>query len=332
MSSPTFAITLKSGKTFACNPGEPVLAAALRNNISLPHSCRSGNCGTCAAPIVVGSAYRVSSSDDLENAKADDTVLTCCYAPASNLDLDISEVENPSGASPSIIPCRVSSIVQLANDVLEVTLRTPPGKALNFTAGQHLQVIGPTGVRRSYSLAHRPRQDNSLSLHIKKYENGMMSDYWFNRARSNDLLRLEGPFGTFFHQRKEKGKLIMLATGTGIAPIIAIYEELLQTDEFSNYDSVSIYWGMRRFDDHYWKPQGNQPDNFFFRPVASSEGVTGVNRGYVQDIALAELKRANDIVVYACGSTLMIEDARESLTRAGMDPAHFFQDAFVKSS
>jgi CDP-4-dehydro-6-deoxyglucose reductase len=160
---------------------------------------------------------------------------------------------------------------------------------------------------------------------------GEMSRYWFQQAKVKDLLRLRGPLGTFFLRGQAGKDLVLLATGTGIAPVKAILEELSSQPAGAQPRSLTVYWGGRRREDLYWQP----PDmpSLKFVPVLSRAGDdwTG-QRGHVQDVMLRDHAYLADTLVYACGSNAMIHSAQAQLHAAGLPDRQFHSDAFVCSA
>lgn len=325
-------ISLANGKVFHAADNATILDAARDEGFILEHSCRTGRCGVCKARVISGDTKVLTDETSLQ---ADDLsagyILTCCRAAASNLQLDIDDLGDLAKFERKTVPARIDTIKAHSSDVLEVVLRTPPTNILNFRAGQYIDVIGPQGVRRSYSIANAPRSNGKLTLQIRRVENGQLSQYWFNEAQANDLLRLEGPLGTFCLRNMPSKNLIMLATGTGIAPIKAILEELSErTDVFENHQ-IHLYWGGRVRDDLYWSPEfPNLPLNFV-RVLSRAKDWRG-RVGYVQDAVLADGIDLSEAAVYACGSELMIDSARSALSAAGLNINQFYSDAFVSSN
>jgi len=228
--------------------------------------------------------------------------------------------------------CRISSLEKLAPDVLKVVLRLPPNVALDFIPGQYIDVIGPGGIRRSYSLANAPKADNTLEFHIRAVENGAMSQYWFNQSAVNDLLRLHGPQGTFFLRNIAKRDLIFLATGTGLAPVKAMLEALPDLALDQQPASITVMWGARHEHDLYFDV-ASLPGIQNYIPVLSQAKATWQGeRGYVQDALLRLMPDLRNGVVYACGSEAMIHAAKSKLTAAGLPSQYFYSDAFVCSS
>jgi CDP-4-dehydro-6-deoxyglucose reductase len=212
-----------------------------------------------------------------------------------------------------------------------VALRLPSASALEFLPGQYIDVIGAEGLRRSYSIANAPRQDKQIELHIRDVPAGAMSHYWFHEANVNDLLRLRGPLGTFFLRGQAGMNLVLLATGTGIAPVKAILESLFGGSDDMLPRSVTVYWGGRHREDLYWQPP--QYPGLRYVPVLSRAGEDWIGeRGHVQDVMLREHGYLDDTLVYACGSDAMIHGAQASLLAAGLPNRQFHSDAFVCSA
>jgi CDP-4-dehydro-6-deoxyglucose reductase, E3 len=229
------------------------------------------------------------------------------------------------------LPCRITRLEHLADDVIRVALRLPPTADFEFIPGQYIEVIGPNGIRRSYSLANASFKDKLLELHIRYVADGVMSHYWFNQAKLNDMLRINGPMGTFFLRETYGVDLFFLATGTGIAPIKAMLESLNQIQHVQRPKSIAVLWGGRHLDDLYLDVD-KIPGNFIFSPVLSrpQDDWSGA-KGYVQEVLLASKPDLSNAAVYACGSDVMIQSAKALLTEAGLPVNRFYSDAFVSS-
>ena len=195
-----------------------------------------------------------------------------------------------------------------------------------------MDIIGEHGVRRSYSLANAPEPTGTLELHIREIPGGAMSDYWFCHAKENDLLRLNGPLGTFFLRNFDKQHIVFLATGTGIAPIKAMLESLRTTPWDTMPKSVSIYWGGRTLQDLYMNRFDSEASCRYV-PVLSrgAAGWSGAT-GYVQDILMKDGLNHDETIIFACGSDAMIHSARDLLIESGLPERQFLSDAFVPSA
>ncbi len=325
-------VKLANTKTFDYQPEQTLLEAARAHGIALEHSCRTGRCGVCKAKVLDGITTPVKAEESLSaEEQAAGFILTCCRTAVTDVSLDIEDLGELGNIETKTLPCRIDSLSRLTDDVIEVTLRTPPTSRLSYLSGQYIDVIGKDGLRRSYSVANAPRDDGKLTLQIRKVPNGEMSRYWFDEAKANELLRLEGPLGTFCLRPSQASQLVLLATGTGIAPIRAMLEQLAANPAVHTYRQIHVYWGGRTEKDLYWTPDyPSLPLRFV--PVLSRSPDSAGAKGYVQDAALADGMDIKDAVVYACGSESMIASAKSKLVAAGLNPKNFHSDAFVSSN
>lgn len=327
------AITTSSGKSFDARPDESLLDAALRQQVVLGYSCRTGRCSSCKGLVRSGETTAVHEELGLSAAeRAQGYILTCVRRASGAVHLQIEDLGDVAMPEAKTLPCRIQKIDKLAPDVLRVVLRLPPASPLTFLPGQYIDVIGTAGLRRSYSLANAPQADGLLELHIREVPGGAMSQYWFHDAKANDLLRLRGPLGTFFLRGAQGKHLVFLATGTGIAPVKSIIESLPGSASEVSPLSVTVYWGGRHVEDLYWQPPSELA---FVRwvPVLSRADANWPGAcGHVQDAMLAERLDLANTLVYACGSETMIHSAAEQLRSAGLPAARFHSDAFVCSA
>lgn len=326
-------VTLKSGKTFESVQGESILDAATRANIILPYSCKTGRCSMCKCKMLEGETKALVTEWGLsEKEKADGWILSCARTAITDLFIETEDLQSIALFEAKTLPCRISHLEKLAPDVLKVILRLPPRATLNFIPGQYIVVIGPGGVRRSYSLANAPKKENTLELHIRAVEQGVMSQYWFERSALNDLLRIYGPQGTFFLRNVAKRDLIFLATGTGFAPVKAMLEALPSLGPDQRPASITVVWGARQTQDFYFDVP-SLPGIHKYIPVLSKGDVTWQGeRGHVQEVLLRHFSDLDNAIVYACGSASMIQSAKSMLVAAGLPNRYFYSDAFVCSN
>ena len=328
-----YRITLPDGTSFLAQDGASLLDAAAQAGIAMPYSCRTGRCSTCRCKVVEGETVALATETGLTaREKADGWILGCVRTAVTDLVLEVDTLDGLALPPARTLPCRITSIERLAPDVLRILLRLPPAGAFEFLPGQYLEVIGPGGIRRSYSLAANGHAGPALELHVREVQGGAMSDYWFEQAKDNDLLRLHGPLGTFVLRDVAGIDLILLATGTGIAPLKAILESLPALDATDAPRTVTVLWGGRIPADLYLDIAA-LPGTHRFIPILSraDEEWTGA-RGHVQDVLLGLQPDLRDAAVYACGSDAMIHGARVALLRAGLPATRFHYDAFVCSA
>lgn len=325
-------VALANETLFEVNQGQTILEAARAQNVALEYSCRTGRCGVCKAKAVCGETEAVKPEESLtDTERSEGLILTCCRTAATNVRLAIEDLGELGNIQTKTVPCRIDDIRKLAPDVVEVVLRMPPTNKIEYLPGQYVDMIGKEGLRRSYSIANAPREDGKLTLQIRKVVNGEMSHYWFNEAKPNDLLRLEGPLGTFCLRKTSASRLVFLATGTGIAPVKAILEQLASSPEINTYSEIDVYWGGRTEEDLYWEPDFPSL-NLHYAPVLSRSPEWAGAKGYIQQELLTSGVDLQDAVVYACGSEAMINNAHIELTAAGLAESQFHSDAFVSSN
>lgn len=325
-------ISLTSGSSFQAAAGMSILDAAAQAQITLPYSCKTGRCSSCKCKVVAGTTTPLQHETGLsEQEKLDGWILGCIRSAETDLTIEVDDLAGIELPTAKTWPCRISQIKRLATDVIQVLLRLPPTANFSFIPGQYIDIIGPEGVRRSYSLANANFEEKTLEVHIREVNGGEMSQYWFNQAKVNDLLRLHGPLGTFFLRDTANMDLFFLATGTGIAPIKAILESMASTDFEQRPKSVTVLWGGRNSQDHYMDVS-QIPGGHTFIPVQSRPATDWSGaKGYVQDVLLALAPNLKNAAIYACGSVAMIQSAREHVVNAGLPEKYFYSDAFVCS-
>ena len=309
-----------------------ILDAASQAKLSLPYSCKTGRCSTCKCKVLSGvttALYPETGLSDQEQKEG--WILSCVRSAQSDLVLELDDLGGVVLPSVKTLPCRISHINRLAPDVVQVLLRLPPTSDFSFLPGQYIAVIGPNGIRRSYSLANAHSADKLLELHIRAVEGGAMSEYWFNRAKVNDLLRLNGPLGTFFLRDAVNIDLVFLATGTGIAPVKAMLQSLAAMAPGQYPKSVTVLWGGRHRQDHYLDVAGMYANQNYVPVLSRADDGWGGAKGYVQDVLAQHHPNLDNTAVYACGSNAMIHSAKARLNQLGLPAKRFYSDAFVSS-
>ncbi|KNH05832.1 CDP-6-deoxy-delta-3,4-glucoseen reductase-like protein [Candidatus Burkholderia brachyanthoides] len=335
-----FNVTLRqSGRQFQVEPNEPVLTAAVRQGISLPYGCKNGACGSCKGTVVEGEIEQAphSSSALSNDEKTCGMALFCCVAAQSDLTIDIREVAGVGNVQVKQLPCRVNALARCADDVIELKLQLPANERLQYLAGQYIEFILKDDKRRSYSMASPPHHEGPVELHIRHMPGGAFTDHVFNTIKERDILRFEGPLGTFFLREDSDKPIILLASGTGFAPIKAIIEHAV----FKNLNRpMTLYWGGRRKRDLYMTDLAEQwareVPNFKFVPVLSepdaADAWTG-RTGFVHRAVIDDLPDLSRYQVYACGAPLMVESAQRDFTQHHRLPEdEFYADSFTSAA
>lgn len=326
-------VTLGNAKQFSCTEDNNILDAAKAHGLVLEHSCKTGRCGICKAKVVGGSTQVLQEESGLSQEEINaGFILTCCRTATQDIELDSEDLGALADIKIQTLPSKIDSITCLAEDIIKVVLRLPPNGTFNFLPGQYINITAKSSIRRSYSIANAPQQSGKIELHIRKVPQGAMSQYWFEEAKVNDLLRFEGPLGTFCVREKPEKNIIFLATGTGIAPIKSILEHLDNSPLHLENRNFYIYWGGRNPSDIYWQPDFNQINPVFNPVLSRSQPLDWQgHKGYVQQAVIADQLDLANAVVYACGSPEMIKDAKKLFIEKGLKDNNFFSDAFVSS-
>lgn len=326
-------ITLTSGTAFVAQSGSSLLDAAANAGVLLPYSCKTGRCSTCKCKLVSGKTRELHPESGLtEQEKSEGWILGCVRSAETDITLEADDLGGVVLPAVKTLPCRINHLQLLAPDVIQVKLRLPPTAEFSFIPGQYIDVIGPNGIRRSYSLANSSFENKLLEIHIRAVEGGAMSKYWFKQAKINDLLRLNGPMGTFFLRDTENLDLVFLATGTGMAPVKAMLESLTTRSVGQRPRSVTVLWGARVPSDLYFDVSTIFGE-FNYVPVLSRADPSWSGaRGHVQHALISERSDFSQTVVYACGSDAMIHSAKALLTKNNLPSKCFYSDAFVCSS
>jgi CDP-4-dehydro-6-deoxyglucose reductase len=340
----SYQVTLKaSGKQFTVQKDETLLEAALQQGITLPYGCKNGACGSCKGKILEGqvehgqhSATALSSADE-----ASGSTLFCCAHPKSDLLIEAREVQGASDIAIRKVPCRVNSIFRPSEDVAILKLQLPATERFQFLAGQYLEFLLTDGQRRAYSIANAPDQDGPLELHLRHLPGGLFTDFVFGSKepalKEKDILRFEGPLGSFFLREDSKKPIIFVAAGTGFAPIKSIVEQM-QIKKIQR--PIHLYWGGRRPSDlyldtlcQYWAKE--IPD-FTYIPVISNalpEDQWAGRDGFVHQAVIADHADLAGFQVYACGAPVMVNAAREDFSSQCHLPAEeFYVDSFTSAA
>ena len=325
-------VTLKpSGHTYEVEEGKTILQAGLDAGHMLPYSCRAGVCRTCRGTVVEGKVdYGLAHETYLPQSDRDKGYALLCQAkPLSDLVVEVREVH---GVRPRIIPCRVEKLDKPASDVAVVGLRLPMNENFRFLAGQYVDILLKDGKRRSYSLATKPDTSGvtALEIHVRLTPGGLFTEHVFTKLKVRDLLRFEGPLGSFYLRDESEKPMILLASGTGFAPIRSIIESALEK-KLEQKRPMTLYWGCRVKQDLYQMElaQSWVRPGFKFVPVLSDEKWEG-RTGFVHRAVMEDFPDMSGVQVYACGAPIMVDSARKDFSLQCRLPAEeFFADSFI---
>lgn len=330
-----FRITLQpSGHAFEAKAGDSLLQAALDAGFTLPYGCRNGACGSCKGKVLSG---QVDDSDAEPHALTDEDrqaglTLFCCAYPRSDLELEVREVAATRDIPVKVLPCRVQQMDLVAPDVMVLKLKLPANERLQFLAGQYVEFLLKDGQRRAFSIANAPHDDDMIELHVRHVPGGVFTEHVFHAMKAREILRFEGPLGTFFLRENSPKPIIFIAGGTGFAPMKSVIEHAMH----SRLDRpMSFYWGARDRAGLYLpelpeKWAATYP-RFRYVPVLSepqAEDQWTGRTGLVHQAVLEDHPDLSGVQVYACGAPAMIEAVKADLVARGLPAEEFYADAF----
>ncbi|MEK6594876.1 MAG: CDP-6-deoxy-delta-3,4-glucoseen reductase [Pseudomonadota bacterium] len=331
-------ITIKpSNHVLTANDEETILEAALREGFVISYGCRNGACGTCKGKVIEGKVdYGAYQQQALPEAdKKLGLALFCQARPLSDLVIECREIGAAKNIQIKTLPCRVQTMALAAPDVMVLHLKLPTNERLQFLAGQYIDILLKDGTRRSLSMANAPHDDALLQLHLRNY-GGPFSDYVFKRMKEKDILRFEGPLGTFF--LREAGganakPVILLASGTGFAPIKSMVEHALHSGDER---PLTLYWGARVRGDLYMNElaeKWQREHGVRYVPVLSDALPAddwNARTGLVHRVVMEDFPDLSGCQVYACGAPVMVAAAHRDFTsQCKLSEDDFFSDAFT---
>lgn len=332
-----FQISLQpGGQTFTAEEDETILQAALDAGLLLPHSCRDGACGACKGKVVSGiiDQGRVSEGALSDAEREAGYALFCCAKPGSDLVLEARNVTRAGDIPVKKLPCRVQKLERLAPDVMRLEVKLPASEVFQYRAGQYVDFLLADGKRRGFSIANPPGDAGHLEFHIRLVPGGKFTSHVFEGMKERDILRFEGPLGSFFLREESPRPIVLLAGGTGFAPIKSIVEHAIDK---GIAPPMTLYWGARDraglYLDALARSWEQKLEGFRYVPVLSEpraeDGWQG-REGLVHHAVIADLPDLSGHDVYACGAPGMIESARTDFTaRCGLPEDAFFCDAFT---
>jgi CDP-4-dehydro-6-deoxyglucose reductase len=324
---------------FTAEPDQPILQAALKAGIIIPYSCRDGACGSCKGKLIEGQidygrySDKALSREERERGSA----LFCQAKPLSDVVIEAREVRKAGDIQVRKLPARVHKLERAADDAMIVYLKLPANERLMFLPGQYIDILLKDGTRRSFSMANAPHDDEFVQLHVRHVPGGAFTDHVFKTMKERDILRFEGPFGTFFLREESDKPIVLVASGTGFAPIKAVIDAALKK---GTPRPMTLYWGARRPKDLYldalparWAAEH---PGFKYVPVVSdalAEDRWRGRTGFVHRAVMEDLPDLSGVQVYACGVPIMVDSARRDFVgKCGLPESEFFADSFTTAA
>ncbi len=335
----SFNVTVQpSGRSYTANADEALLAAAIRNGIGLPYGCKDGACGSCKCKKIEGTVvhgpHQLKALSHEEEAAG--FILTCCGVAHSDVVIESRQVTDESAFPVKKMPIRVNTFAKASHDVMVMRLQLPAADVFRYHAGQYVEFLLRDGDRRAYSIANAPHtqaENPGVELHIRHMPGGKFTEHVFGAMKEKEIMRIEGPFGSFYLREDSTKPMVLLASGTGFAPIRAMIEHM----QFKRITRPAVlYWGGRRPADLYMNDwimaRVAEMPNLRYVPVVSDalpeDAWTG-RTGFVHQAVLADIADLSGYQVYACGAPIVVDSAQAAYLAAGLPADEFFADSFV---
>jgi phenol hydroxylase P5 protein len=324
------------GTRVACRGDQTVLDACLREGIWLPHACTHGTCGTCKAQVLDGDVDHGDASPYalLDSERAEGSALICVARPRGDLVIE-AEVDAEEGVP--VHPVRdytavAASVEESARSVRKIVLDLD--RRLAFNPGQYVHLRLPGGGTRPYSLAGDPDDGGRIELHVKRSPGGAATDGWiFRDLAPGAVVGLSGPYGRFSFRPGRPEPVLLLAAGTGLAPVKSMLRRLAGTNDDSR--PVTLYHGVADADalyEHDWLQRFERDHRWFGYRPALSRGRWQGRTGRVPDLLAADYPRAAGHVAYVCGSPGFVSDTMRALMKARLFPRDIYREDFFDSA
>ena len=316
-------ITYKSNK-LTCHPDETLLDALLREKIDVPYSCKAGSCHTCL----------MRSSDNNPPVKAQEGLkptqkqqnyfLACLCKPDQDMTISLADEANQFITKGTVI-----SKQKLNNDIVELKLECCD--RFDFNPGQFVNLKKPDGVSRSYSIANIPNKNNVIEFHIRNLPDGQFSEWVHNELCTGDQIPLSEAKGNCFYipERQEQG-LLLIGTGSGLAPLAGILKDALKQ---KHTGPIHLVHGSSHKEGLYWvdvmKALSEQYSNFHYTAcVSGDENPEGYTQGRANEVALKTISDLKAWRVYLCGHPEMVEQTKKQAFLQGASIQDIYADAF----
>lgn len=324
---------LASGKRFAVCAGQTVLEAAQQAGLALPYSCLAGACGSCKATLISGEfRYPRNPPPTALNAaeQARHQILLCQAVPAGDLVIAAREVASVADIPRRRITLKVLDKALLSSDVARLFLIGVRGERLPRLPGQYLDILLSGGRRRAFSIANAPSDSDHIELHVRRVADGDFTRFVFDELAVGDQLRAEGPLGTFVPREDSERPMLMMAGGSGFAPIKALVEHFRH---LGSRRPIDLYWGARSVEELYLRglPERWASENVGLRfiPVISDPGLAdGLRTGLVHEALLEDHPDLSGFDVYMSGPPTMIDAGRRAFDAAGLPEDRLYYDSF----
>lgn len=318
-------------EALAVETGETILEAALRKGLDYPCGCRSGNCGACKSRLISGEVEMSPHSEFALDADEKDAglILACRSVPWSDCEVAYLETDDQPSHPLRDLTCRVDALEGATHDIRIVRLGIESGGPFTFSAGQYARLTFGDLPPRDYSMASRPG-DEGLEFHVRRTEDGTVSQYVAETLSLSERVRVQGPYGAAHLREDHRGPILALAGGSGLAPVKSIVESALAAGA---RQPIHLYLGVHDERDVYLEAHfaglSARHPNLRFTPVLSApSGPTARRTGLMCDVVAADFADLDGCKAYLAGPPVMVETTVEALLESGLGREDCHADAF----
>ncbi|MBT3925364.1 MAG: 2Fe-2S iron-sulfur cluster binding domain-containing protein [Rhodospirillaceae bacterium] len=311
-------------RTFPCAEGQTVLDVLLENEQEVPHSCKMGVCVTCIMQAEEGDVPEAAQAGLRQSLVAEGNFLPCVCQPTS--DMRVANTETEDLFSPAV----VRGIDYLSQDICRVFLE--PTTPLYYHAGQFMNLRRADGLVRSFSLASVPSLNSRLEFHIKRLDQGQMSNWILDELKIGDRIGIQGPIGNcYYHPGRRDQNMLLIGNGTGLAPLIGIARDALSV---GHSGTMRIYHGSRTSDGIYLGSELRALDsghtNVDYIPCVSRVAESEAYRlGRADQVAFSDNSDLAGWRVFLCGNPEMVDKGQELARAAGAGINDIYTDPYV---
>ncbi|MEP6755764.1 MAG: FAD-binding oxidoreductase [Chthonomonadales bacterium] len=311
------------GELYQIEDGENLLIGLLRHGLDIPNSCQSGACQTCMLRSPASPPPAKSQVGIRKNLAELGYFVSCQCVPTADM-----EVCRPDADLLTRTIADVTHREDLAPEIIRI--RAVPAEKFDFRPGQFVQLQSPHGVSRSYSIASLP-DDGYLEFHVRRLPEGQMTGWMFDEVWHGAKLQIAGPCGScFYYQGTPEKPMLLVGTGTGLSPLIAIARDALAA---GHTGEIHLYHGSWNESGLYCSAElrelADQHLNFYYHPCADEAESENVQKGRADQIALAEHPALKGWIVYLCGHPAMVQLTKKKVYLAGASLADIYADPFV---
>ena len=311
--------------------GRTILETALGRGIDYPHGCRSGNCGGCKSHLIEGEVEMTPYSPFALTGEERERglILACRSVPWSDCTVEPVEPDEEAVHASRRLSCRVARIDLATHDIRILSLDIESGGPFDFTAGQYAAVGFENLPARDFSMASVPGEE-PLEFHVRLVAGGEVTRHVLNSLRVGDPVSVSGPMGTAHYRKNHRGPILLVAGGSGLAPIKSIAESALGGGAGQE---VFLYFGARAERDVYLENRlsalaARHPNLRVVTVLSEPDGPTGRRTGWLADALAEDFDDLDGFKAYLAGPPVMVERCTEWLLALGLARRDCHADAF----